>query len=137
MKKRSLEGFGERLTRIRQSRGMTQAELGEAAGVSNRVIAYYENESAQPPGAMLVDLARSLRVSTDELLGLKPVKEKTAPKTARLLKRLQKVEHLSAADQRAVLKFLNALLESRKITRRSVNRKGRQRGRGERVANQD
>lgn len=111
MKERTLKGFGKRLTEIRQSRGMTQAELGKAVGVSNRVIAYYEQDDAQPPGAMLVDLARALRVSTDQLLGLKQPKEKTSPRTARLLKRLQKIERLPPTDLRVVLKMVDGLLE--------------------------
>jgi transcriptional regulator with XRE-family HTH domain len=111
MKERTIEGFGERLSQVRRSRGMTQAELGKAAGVSNRVIAYYEQDGAQPPGAMLLDLARALRVSTDQLLGLKPAKDKTSPRTARLMKRLRKIEDLPPADQRTVLKILDSLLE--------------------------
>jgi transcriptional regulator with XRE-family HTH domain len=111
MKERTIEGFGERLSQIRRGRGMTQAELGKAAGVSNRVIAYYEQDGAQPPGAMLLDLARALRVSTDQLLGLKPAKDKTSPRTARLMKRLRKIEDLPPADQRTVLKILDSLLE--------------------------
>jgi transcriptional regulator with XRE-family HTH domain len=69
---------------------VSQGDVAQAAGVSRRVIAYYEAESDQPPGALLVDLARALKVSADELLGLKPATEKTPPKTARLRKRLQK-----------------------------------------------
>jgi transcriptional regulator with XRE-family HTH domain len=111
MKERTLEGFGDRLAEIRQSRCLTQAELAQAVGVSRRVIAYYEHEDAQPPGAMLVDLAKALRVSTDELLGLKLPKEKRSPRTARLLKRLQKVEQLPTTDQRVVLKLVDGLLE--------------------------
>jgi len=111
MKERVVEGFGGRLSQIRLSRGMTQAELGEAVGVSNRVIAYYEQDGSQPPGAMLIDLAKALRVSADQLLGLKPAKEKTSPRTARLLKRLKKIEQLPPADQRTVLKILDSLLE--------------------------
>jgi transcriptional regulator with XRE-family HTH domain len=110
MKERTLEGFGERLAEIRQGRAMTQAELAEAVGVSRRVIAYYEHQDAQPPGAMLVDLAKALHVSTDQLLGLKTPKEKKSPKTARLLKRLQKVEQLPSTDQRVVLKLVDGLL---------------------------
>jgi transcriptional regulator with XRE-family HTH domain len=90
---------------------MTQADLAKAVGVSRRVIAYYEHQDAQPPGAMLVDLAKALRVSADQLLGLKPSKDKTSPKTARLLKRLQKVERLPPTDQRVVLKLVDGLLE--------------------------
>ena len=111
MKERTLEGFGERLAQIRQARAMTQAELAAAVSVSRRVIAYYEHQDAQPPGAMLVDLAKALRVSTDQLLGLKSPKEKKSPKTARLLKRLQKVEQLPPTDQRVVLKLVDGLLE--------------------------
>lgn len=111
MKERTLEGFGDRLAEVRQSLGMTQAELAQAVGVSRRVIAYYEHENAQPPGAMLVDLAKALRVSTDQLLGLKPPKEKKSPRTARLLKRLQKVERLPATDRRVLLKMLDSLVE--------------------------
>jgi transcriptional regulator with XRE-family HTH domain len=111
MKERTLEGFGERLTQIRQGRGLTQAELARAVGVSRRVIAYYEQEGAQPPGAMLVELAKALRTSTDHLLGLKPHKETTSPRTARLLKRLQKIEHLPPTDRRVLLKMLDSLVE--------------------------
>jgi|GEM_PF-975113 len=110
------ETFGERLAEARQRRGLTQAELGKAVGASQRVIAYYEGEGGQPPGALLAHLARALKVTSDELLGLKPATEKPSPKTARLLKRLQKITDLPAADQRTVLKLLDALHESRQRT---------------------
>jgi transcriptional regulator with XRE-family HTH domain len=114
MKLKTLEGFGPRLAALRQARGITQTELGDAVGASQRVIAYYESDAAQPPGSLLVDLARALKVSADELLGLEPVTEKTPPKTARLLKRLRRVEELPPADQRAVLKLVDAMLETRR-----------------------
>jgi len=53
-------------------------------------------------------------VSTDELLGRRPLKTPpSSPKTVRLLKRLQQVEALPRADQQAVLKFVDALVTSR------------------------
>jgi transcriptional regulator with XRE-family HTH domain len=114
MKIKTLPGFGPRLAALRQSRGLTQTELGKASGLSQRMVAYYELESAQPPGALLVGFARALQVSADELLGLAPVRETTSPKTARLLKRLRRIEELPAADQRAVLKLVDAMLETRR-----------------------
>ena len=119
MKERTLEGFGARLAALRQAKGLTQVELGDAIGVSQRVIAYYEADGAQPPGAILVDLARTLKVTADELLGLKAVREPTSPKTARLLKRLRRIEELPPADQRAVLKLVDAMLETRRRTRKA------------------
>jgi ribosome-binding protein aMBF1 (putative translation factor) len=78
MKERILEGFGARLAELRQARGLSQDELATLVDVSRRV--YYEVQSAQPPGALLVDLARALKVSTDELLGVKPVRETLSPR---------------------------------------------------------
>lgn len=114
MKIKTLDGFGPRLIALRQSRGMTQIELGKAAGISQRMVAYYESESAQPPGSLLVGFARALKVSADELLGLTPLRETTSPKTARLLKRLRRIEELPPADQRAVLKLVDAMLDTRR-----------------------
>ena len=45
-------------------------------------------------------------------------KEKPAPKTARLLKHLQKIADLPPADQRTVLKLLDALHAARRRTPR-------------------
>ena len=112
-------GFGPRLVRLRRSRGLTQDELGALVGLSNRMIAYYERDDAQPPGAMLAPLATALRVTTDELLGLAPPTATLRPRTARLLKRLQQIEELPRADQRAVLKLVDAMLETRRRTRKA------------------
>lgn len=114
VKARTGDGFGPRLARIRKGRGVSQEILGEAVGVSQRVIAYYEADDAQPPGPMLADLARALRVTTDELLGLEPVRDEIAtPRAARLLARLRRAADLPAHDQRAVITFIEALLEKR------------------------
>jgi transcriptional regulator with XRE-family HTH domain len=114
MKARTLPGFGPQLAQIRKARGLTQTELGQKLGVSQRVVAYYEQADGQPPGPLLLDLAQALQVSTDELLGRRPLKTPPpSPKTARLLKRLQQVEALPRADQQAVLKFVDALMTSR------------------------
>lgn len=113
---RTLEGFGPRPAETRSSRRLIQAELGTKVGVSNRVIAYYEGDEAQPPGAMLVDLAKALKVSADELLELKSVREKTSPKQPRFLKLLERVDELPPADQRAVLKFVDVLVAWRRRT---------------------
>ena len=114
VKARTGDGFGPRLAQIRKGRGISQEALGEAVGVSQRVIAYYEADDAQPPGPMLADLARALRVTTDEMLGLAPVRDDLAtPRTARLLARLRRAADLPAHDQRAVITFVEALLDKR------------------------
>jgi DNA-binding XRE family transcriptional regulator len=46
---RTVEGFVTRLRTIRHRRGLTQGELAKVVDISNRVIAYYEAQDAQPP----------------------------------------------------------------------------------------
>ena len=74
----------------------------------------YERDKAIPPGQVLGDLARALRISTDELLGLAPIKNGTSPRTGRLLKRLQKVGQLPPGDQRAIFKMVDALVAAKR-----------------------
>jgi len=44
----TIEDFGKRLSDLRKALGLTQKQLGEKVGVSNRVIAYYEGETDYP-----------------------------------------------------------------------------------------
>lgn len=120
VKKRSVQGFGRRLAELRKGAGLTQEDLGKAVGVSNRVIAYYEGEGAQPPGAMLPGLAQALGVSVDALLGVKPAKRagKAPPprrgRKSKLDEQLQAVRQLPRSDQAFVSKFLDQVLAGKK-----------------------
>ncbi len=105
--------FGARLKRIRKGRGLTQRQFGQAVGLSQRMVTYYESQGGQPPAPLLAKLAQALRISADELLGLKPLPTQTDPQTAKLMKRLAQAQHLPPADQRAVLQHLDALLTAR------------------------
>ena len=82
-----------------------------------RMIARYETESDQPPGALLVDLCRALKVSADELLGITPPKEPRNPKLARLMNRLKRVAELPPTQQRVVLQHIDGLLNSQKAAK--------------------
>ena len=104
--------FGERLQAVRKARGLTQVQLAEAAGTTQRAISYYETEAGFPPAPAVIDLAVALRISTDELLGVK------APKVERIhddgearrtWKRFQMVATLPERDQKAVIRLINSL----------------------------
>jgi transcriptional regulator with XRE-family HTH domain len=106
------ESFGKRLLALRKARGITQVELAKALGTAQRTISYYENEGGLPTVLLLGSLARVLRVTTDELLGLKPTKVQESPQKRRLWKRLQRIESLPERDQRAVIRLINSLVAS-------------------------
>ena len=73
-KKEPHSAFGKRLFALRKMRGLTQVQLAEALGTTQRVISYYETEAELPPSTAIIPLARVLDVSTDELLGLRPAR---------------------------------------------------------------
>jgi|ERR1700674_1690230 len=104
--------FGKRLIALRKARGITQVELSKTVGTTQRTISYYENEAGLPTVALLGSLARALGVTTDELLGLKPIKLQGSPQKRRLWKRFQRMESLPERDQRAVIRLINSLSAS-------------------------
>jgi transcriptional regulator with XRE-family HTH domain len=112
MKREStVKGFGKRLAGLRKQKGLTQTQLGVKVGVSYRVIAYYEGETDYPPAHLIEPLARALNISTDELLGVRDVKQERDPGQAALWRRLKKIEDLPKADQKALLHYLDALVK--------------------------
>lgn len=92
--------FAERLRRLREQRGYTQAELAEAAGVTPRTVQYYESGKRYPSSlAIAVKLAELLGTTSEHLLGeegglILDAQEKGGKAAGRELRRL--VEGLSA-----------------------------------------
>ena len=118
MKREStIKDFGTRLAALRKERGLTQAQLGELVGVSYRVIAYYEGETSYPPAHLMEPLAKALKVSTDELLGIRELKRERNPENAALWRRLRKIEALPKKDQKALLHYLDALVQKNEPTK--------------------
>lgn len=118
MPRKSRQGseFGRRLVAIRLERGLTQIELAEAIGSNQRLISYYETVADHPPAAVITELARALKVSTDELLGVKPlrvVRSQEDPEARRLWKKFQQVMRLPEKDRRAVIRLVNSLVETK------------------------
>jgi transcriptional regulator with XRE-family HTH domain len=106
--------FGQRLTALRLARGLTQTQLAEKVHTSQRAISAYETVLEFPPTHVLIQLAKVLAVSTDELLGLKAPKERESQpalsKNARSLWKLfQKLLTVPEKDRRAVTRLVLSL----------------------------
>jgi transcriptional regulator with XRE-family HTH domain len=103
--------IGHRLREIRRRRGLTQTEVAEQLGIDQTLVSNYERGAARLHGALVAGFAKALRVSADEILATKQPSTRDSPVNGRLLRRLQRIEELPRADQKAVLKFLGALLD--------------------------
>ncbi len=84
--------FSERLKRYRRDKNLTQQELADLLGVSNKTVSRWESEGGYPDIPLLVPLARALGVTVDDLLdGERPIRA------------------LSRADWQSLLSFAFAL----------------------------
>ena len=114
------ESFGQRLAELRKLRGLTQVQLAQKLDSTQRAITYYENEADYPPVATIVELARILSVSTDELLGVKNTKPSQDlvdiskdPELRRLWRKFQQIARWPEKDVNAVIRLINTVSEAR------------------------
>jgi transcriptional regulator with XRE-family HTH domain len=119
----SKAGFAQRLIAVRKARELTQVQLAQMLGTTQRNISHYETGAGYPPAPVVAELARILAVSTDELLGVNGSHTKPAtkgrsnqdqddPQTRRLWKKFRQVARLPDKDQRAVIRLINSLAKA-------------------------
>ena len=104
------QSIGENISRIRKSRGLTQIELGELIGINQYQISDYEIGRLHLSDEMIIRFAKALKASSDEILGLKD--SEVEKSSLRLTKRLVKIETLSEADQKSLLKTIDMFLKA-------------------------
>lgn len=59
--------MGYKIKELREKRNMTQEELAEKSGVSRTIISFLENGNPNTTSKTLVNIARALDVSIDQL----------------------------------------------------------------------
>jgi transcriptional regulator with XRE-family HTH domain len=105
------ETAGQRITRLRKERGITQTELAERVGVTQPMISGWERGDLRLHGELITQLCQIFGVSADEILGLQPSPPSPAsPARRRLSRRLQEIDKLPRRDQEALLRTIDAFL---------------------------
>jgi len=102
--------IGQRLKDLRLRRGMTQIELANELGVNQSAISDYEKGVVRVHAALVAALAKILRVSADQILGLEPLKENGHVKDRRFVRRLEKIARLPKRDRQTLLGTIDAFL---------------------------
>ncbi len=103
--------FGERLAVLRKQKGFSQSQLAKKLNVTREMVNYYERRAKNPTGDFVQKVATALGVSTDELLGIKPVKVQPGPKS-KLEQRIDAVKALPKSKQKLVIDLLDTVLKS-------------------------
>ncbi len=104
--------FGARLIAARRARAITQTQLAQAIGSTQRAISYYEAEGGNPSLDVVTKLAKTLGTTADDLLGIVAESEPASTETTderRLWRRFRQLLTLPEKDRRAVLRMLDSL----------------------------
>ena len=110
-----IDSFGERLAQLRKSAGYTQVEFAAEVGITQRMVAYYEAPNAQPPAHLLPQIAQTLGVGVDVLLGVATPRRTKKIATNRLERRLLEIEKLDIKTRRQVMQLLDTFIANQKL----------------------
>jgi transcriptional regulator with XRE-family HTH domain len=103
--------LGARIAALRKDQSLTQVQLAEALGLTQQMVASYEVGRRRVPVSLLAQIAETLAVSLDELIGKKdiqPAKRGPAPK---LQQQIERIQRLPKSRQRFVMEMLDTVLQ--------------------------
>jgi len=104
--------IGEKIAQFRKMRGLTQAQLAETIGISRLLLSDYERGKVRVYADILARIATALTISPAKLLYDSGELPSSATPSLRLIKRLQKIERLPLAQQKALLKNIDMFLKA-------------------------
>jgi transcriptional regulator with XRE-family HTH domain len=112
----SAESLGDRIARLRRTKGWNQQELADRVGARPTQISKYERGTYLPRPDLLPRLSEALGVSLDYLMtgrsGSEPRRD------FRLRERVEALETLPEAQRNNLVAFLDALLAAHQLLRR-------------------
>lgn len=106
------QSIGQNIARIRKSRGLTQIELGNIIGINQYQISDYEIGRLHLSDEMIIRFAKALKTTSDDILGLKESNNDVEKPSLKIIRRLIKIEKLSEADQKSLLKTIDMFLKA-------------------------
>lgn len=102
--------LGAHIALLRKARGMTQAELARALGVSQQAVFAYELGERRVSVLILLKLAKIFGISLESLVEMTPEKR---PRNQRLspgaLRHAERLQRLSKTRQRFVIRIIDVL----------------------------
>lgn len=108
--------FAQKLRKLRKEKGLTQQEMAQMAGVGIAQMRRYEKGMSSPTLEVIKNIAKTLAVSTDELIfdeGEGIASAKIIDK--KLLKQFEQISELSPQDKMAIETILESMIIKTKL----------------------
>ena len=104
--------LGKRIAERRKAKGLTQQQLAEILGISQKTIAHYEVGRLRVAVIMLPILCKALSVTLDDLVGTPAAKQKSKRGPASVLQQqIEQIRELPRAKQKFVIDMLNTVIQ--------------------------
>jgi transcriptional regulator with XRE-family HTH domain len=108
--------LGERIAAARIAAGLSQTQLAEKLGVSQRVVTYWEREADGLKADQLAKLTDALAVTGDFLLGREaPAPKRTGGPVGKAKQVFEAVSKLPRDQQRDILRTVEDLIAARAL----------------------
>jgi transcriptional regulator with XRE-family HTH domain len=112
----SSNNAGKNIARLRKQRGISQKELSEKIGISQALLSHYETERLNIPVEIVIQIAISLSINSDTILGLdKNELSKSTLPSRKILQRMKQIEKLPSFEQKSLLKTIDTYLKAANI----------------------
>ena len=108
--------FSQNLVKYRKEQGLSQQELADLTGLTQRMIVYYENEAVKPPIDKIEALAKALHVEINELLGTgkeTEIQKEFTQIDARTLKKLKMILALPKHQRHIIYSMAESFLKQK------------------------
>jgi transcriptional regulator with XRE-family HTH domain len=102
--------LGQKIAEIRKQINLTQVQLAEMLGLTQPVLANYENGRRKIPVSVLIEIAITLEIPLEDLLPVDLNKKRRGPIT-KMDKELAKIKHLPVNQQKMVLEVIQSMLK--------------------------
>jgi transcriptional regulator with XRE-family HTH domain len=102
--------LGERISAFRERAGLSQQQLAESLGVNQQMVAYWERRAVTLRPEQLAELADSLKVSVEELLGKDAPKARGSGPAGRARQVFETVSRLPRRQQQKIVEVVEALV---------------------------
>ena len=101
--------LGSHIAALRKEQNLTQAQLAELLGLTQQMVASYEVGRRRVPVSLLPQIATTLAVTVEALIGRNtaPAKRGPAPK---LQQQIERIQQLPRTQQKFVMQMLDTVL---------------------------
>jgi len=104
--------FGERIVAAREEAGLSQRELADKLGITQRALSWWEREPVALKPEQMAALAAALGVTTDYLLGVEVPKKRGTGPTGKARKVFEAVSKLPRHQQQKIVDVVETFVAS-------------------------